>query len=1049
MPRRNARPLLRALEERNAPAVFTVMNTNDAGAGSLRQAVLDANALAGADSVVFDAAVFASSQTITPISGQYVITDAVEIVGPAARLTVNANKASRIFHVNTSALAQTKITQLKLMNAYATSSGGAILHTSGTLTLAFMGFVNCTASAGAAISLESSDATLTIADSELTGNSNDVIRLLPTGTATIMRCLIADNLGGAIVAHNGTVTVLNSTISGNSGPLAGGIYAGNPVNLTVNNCTIVDNLNSGVFSDSNFGSATVTINSTIVANNLNYDVKALVLGRRNLVRSTVGFSPLEFPNYSNLDPMLSPLGDHGGPTRTYVLLPGSPAINKGLNPSGLTTDQRGPGFLRVAGIAADIGAFESSGEVPVALSKAPVVQTAGLTLQSIHVTYADDMAIDVKSLGTGDITVSGPGGFMAVPSFVGVDINSNGSPRIATYQLTAPGGAWDPAETGTYTVTMVAGQVFDTNVPMPNAVPPGIIGTTSVAIPQTFRVDIVSDEDDNNHSAGDLSLREAIKLANQFSGVPDRITFDPTIFAAPLSIPGFLTITDPVEIIGPAARLTLEGGYILIDVPSFSGQPISITRLTIGESLNSYGIYNYDEALTLNDVTINNCIGSYYGGAIRVSKEPGSVALYNCVLSNNRVATSFQGSSFGGGIYLGPNTSGSVVKCSLTNNVVVPGGLDDSGGAIFASVGAKLTIVDSLIAGNSAPYGGGISLYDATAVIRNCTFTNNKASLGAAILAVGNSSLLIQNSTIAGNTASANGGGIYSSSALVTVESTILDNDTSGLIADVYGTLSANHCLFRNPTGATINGVNNLFNISAMLGALGNNGGPTQTMPLLPGSPCINAGNNVAGLLADQRGFTRVTNGTADIGAYEAGAVAVAPPTAKLSVNNGNVQRSMVTAFEVTFSTVVQFLNGIASAMVLTRTGSAGPIGAVPFAVSQTGNTATLQFADPTFAPLGGSLIDGRYQLTLNADQIYGAGGLLDGNGNGIGGDTQVLDFHRLFGDANGDRYVGPTDFLAFRAALGGSGITFDFTNDGYVGVNDFLQFRLRFGGSI
>jgi hypothetical protein len=64
-------------------------------------------------------------------------------------------------------------------------------------------------------------------------------------------------------------------------------------------------------------------------------------------------------NLFGLDPLLAPLAYNGGPTLTHALLPGSPALDRGSNPDGLTEDQRGYGFERVIGAAADIGAFES------------------------------------------------------------------------------------------------------------------------------------------------------------------------------------------------------------------------------------------------------------------------------------------------------------------------------------------------------------------------------------------------------------------------------------------------------------------------------------------------------------------------------------------------------------------------------------------------------------------------------------------------------------------------------------------------------------------
>src|SRR5262249_35055327 len=64
---------------------------------------------------------------------------------------------------------------------------------------------------------------------------------------------------------------------------------------------------------------------------------------------------------------------------------------------------------------------------------------------------------------------------------------------------------------------------------------------------------------------------------------------------------------------------------------------------------------------------------------------------------------------------------------------------------------------------------------------------------------------------------------------------------------------------------------NNLFGTNPMLGTLQNNGGPTQTLALLAGSPAIDAGSNAlaSSLTSDQRGLARFVNGTADIGAYE------------------------------------------------------------------------------------------------------------------------------------------------------------------------------------
>ena len=82
--RARAQLRLTRLEERTAPAVFAVTNTADNGPGSLRRAVLDANAATGADIIAFDATLFASPKTMQMTGGVMTITDPVTIQGPAA-----------------------------------------------------------------------------------------------------------------------------------------------------------------------------------------------------------------------------------------------------------------------------------------------------------------------------------------------------------------------------------------------------------------------------------------------------------------------------------------------------------------------------------------------------------------------------------------------------------------------------------------------------------------------------------------------------------------------------------------------------------------------------------------------------------------------------------------------------------------------------------------------------------------------------------------------------------------------------------------------------
>ncbi len=90
-------PRLHLLEDRTLPSTFMVRNLLDSGVGSLRQAVLDANANGGADLIAFAPELLG---TIGLTSGQLSSTDPVTIDGPGAgRLTVSGNDASRIFAI--------------------------------------------------------------------------------------------------------------------------------------------------------------------------------------------------------------------------------------------------------------------------------------------------------------------------------------------------------------------------------------------------------------------------------------------------------------------------------------------------------------------------------------------------------------------------------------------------------------------------------------------------------------------------------------------------------------------------------------------------------------------------------------------------------------------------------------------------------------------------------------------------------------------------------------------------------------------------------------
>ncbi|WP_052754354.1 PA14 domain-containing protein [Calothrix sp. 336/3] len=98
---------------------------------------------------------------------------------------------------------------------------------------------------------------------------------------------------------------------------------------------------------------------------------------------------------------------------------------------------------------------------PTANLTASNVSTAGGTSYEFTVTYTDDTGVNVATLDSQDILVTGTGGFSQLATFVGVNTPSNGTPRIATYRITPPGGSWNGADDGVYTITLQPNQVSD------------------------------------------------------------------------------------------------------------------------------------------------------------------------------------------------------------------------------------------------------------------------------------------------------------------------------------------------------------------------------------------------------------------------------------------------------------------------------------------------------------------------------------------------------------------------------------------------------------
>jgi hypothetical protein len=311
-----------------------------------------------------------------------------------------------------------------------------------------------------------------------------------------------------------------------------------------------------------------------------------------------------------------------------------------------------------------------------------------------------------------------------------------------------------------------------------------VVGRIDVgAVEAGQMVDTLVDESDGDFSAGDLSLREAIERLNADPSL-FRIGFDPTLTGGGTSSPatialtmGGLQISDSAVIVGPGAD-----------------------RLIIDASGN-------DPTPAAND-----------GNGSRV--------------------------------FIVNDGNGTADKEVLISGLTLTGGdVDSSGGGI--ANGEILTLRESVIAGNAATLHGGAVNDTGVSVVERSTLSGNFAALGGAVANGGQTT--ISDSTISGNSATVRGGGVYNfaSGGLTIARSTITENSAGQLGGGLsaLGNVSVSSSIiaeneapnFENVFGTLASDSNNMLSGDPLLGPLADNGGPTPTHALLPGSPALDA----------------------------------------------------------------------------------------------------------------------------------------------------------------------------------------------------------------
>jgi hypothetical protein len=277
------------MDDRIVPATFTVTNLSDGGAGSLRQAITDANALAGADAIVFDPSLV--GQTIALGTALPAIADSLTVTGLGqSNLSVKGTSGIRVFQVNTGVAAT--ITDLTVTGGNVAGNGGGILN-NGSLTLQRVTVSGNAApvsgngasggNRGGGLANIGAGASLTIQDCTVSGNTaysgggieNDVFATASISHTVVTGNTAGDDGNGGGVENRGEMTITDSTISFNIGPstkATPNFFGGGLANLSIGTLTLVSSTvignvsqgrGGGLFSE---GSLLTVINCT-VANN--------------------------------------------------------------------------------------------------------------------------------------------------------------------------------------------------------------------------------------------------------------------------------------------------------------------------------------------------------------------------------------------------------------------------------------------------------------------------------------------------------------------------------------------------------------------------------------------------------------------------------------------------------------------------------------------------------------------------------------------------------------------------------------------------------------
>jgi len=686
-----------------------------------------------------------------------------------------------------------------------------------------------------------------IRDNQTTGNQASGAGISASDTLTVTGSMVVGNsttgtlsIGGGIFAV-GEATLSNSTIANNSTTgsqsLGGGIFSATTVTLT--NVTVARNSTKTTFADGGgiYGDEVILANSTVTGNSTAGDgaqgggifAGTIITANNSLILGNV----TSFPGVGGDEgsaPTIVTNGIFGGGGATSIFYANSDVIDA----NGVNTGVK-------AGVVGDWGG---------------PVNTIGLLPDPSNPALDRGDSDSTSADARGQVTYD----FPSIP-------DSNGNARdLGAFEVDYDFASLAPgAETRSLVVTIL-GDVLD---PYDN----------------------------------ETSLREAIAFSNDpaaggsgdadgVNGAIDTITFDPTLSGGKITLAlGQLLATAPVTIDGDidndnAPDITIDA-HQASRVIQLTG--LGTLRGLILENGKTTGINEFGGAVRATTLTIEDSIvrnssttdGNAHGGGVYSNS---SLTLLRSTVTGN----STNGDNATGGGVVGNTVT--LTQSTISGNSTTKSGAN--GGGVFAST---LNATDSTISGNSTEgqfaQGGGAFAF--TATLTNTTVSGNSTiAFGAHGGGISSQDLTLTNTTVTGNSiagTSPRGGGVYVAGPVKVFNSLIVGNVKSDGVAtdnNLFGTttvtnsnslIAGNATLFFATTANVIDG--NGVDTGIKGGVLADNGGPVQTVALLPvvANPALDAGNDALDPATDARGQARVNvpgvanNGAniSDLGAFE------------------------------------------------------------------------------------------------------------------------------------------------------------------------------------